>query len=97
MSNIRMSRAGRGKEILRLMEDSMWSLHTVNSVAKMMYLTPSTYLRGILSELVDEEKLIVSEFVDADGRVEKRHYALPHRMFTQLELKLKYVKEKGDD
>lgn len=93
MAHTRGTRVGRKRAVVRVMTDSQWTFHTVNSIAKLMDLSPSTYLRQILNEMVEGERLLCNEFKDKHGRVEKRFYALPEKMYTQLELALYY----GDD
>lgn len=83
---IRMSRAGRMGNIKMHMALSGYDVHTVNSIAKGVGIKPSSYLRGLLAEMVLRGLLAEHVVRYGDGTVAKRLYAIPHRMPHRNEL-----------
>ena len=75
----RMSRVGRAAAIRMHMAQSRYDVHTVNSIAKAMEITPSTYLRGVLADMCSRGEILCSTETDDYGIVTRRLYALPER------------------
>lgn len=88
MAHTRLSRGERKDKIVSILRTDLHEWHTVNSLAKKMEITPSTYLRNLLWELI-EGKVIVCQEVKISANstyVEKRLYAMPVRVMTQKQL-----------
>lgn len=86
MAHIRMSRAGRKYNIRSHMVFSEHDVHTVNSIAKICGMEPSSYLRQLLMELVREGHLEAYTYLYKDGFVKKRVYSVKGRLPSQSEL-----------
>lgn len=80
MARIRLSRAGRKAQIIHAMAKSEYSVHTVNSIAKLIRIKPSSYLRALLKELLIEGEMDDITEVWDDGSVRKRYYSLEGHM-----------------
>lgn len=72
----RMSRAGRAWNIFHAMQESDYKAHTVNSIAKLIGIKPSTYLRELLGQMAYSHMVFVKSEYNDDGTVAKRWYAL---------------------
>lgn len=91
MAHIRMSRAGRKAAIESAMIKSAYPIQTVNSIARMVGVAPSSYLRSLIHEMVNDEILAVKEIWGDSDNVVKRYYSLDYRIpdstsFYQYEL-----------
>lgn len=86
MAHVRLSRAQRKWMVRAELSESIYDIHTVNSIAKLIGIKPSSYLRGILDDMVADGWIVAEEWTDGAGNVVKRWYALASRMPTQFDL-----------
>lgn len=87
----RWGRAERMVQIQVEMHNSRYDVHTVNSIAKLISMTPSQHLRGILADMCSRGDLLCSEQTDEAGTVTRRLYALPGRAPKQAKLEDDYI------
>lgn len=82
----RWGREQRIQQIQWELHYSRYDVHTVNSIAKLVNMTPSQHLRGILADMCSRGELLCSTEEDDTGTVTRRLYALPHRAPKQEEI-----------
>lgn len=80
MAHFRMSRAERKDVIEGCLQQSNNDIHTVNSIAKMLGMKPSSYLRALLDELFIDNRIALKVVRYDDGQVAKRFYSHPDRV-----------------
>lgn len=81
---VRWGRAQRMEQIYMIMSHDEHDVHTVNSIAKLIGIKPSTYLRGMLADMASRGDLNVYTEYASDGSVIRRLYSVPSRSYNQL-------------
>ena len=83
---IRLDRADRKEMIHIMLNESSSDWHTSHTIAKLIKMKPSTHLRSLLNEMVEEGRLHVHKVWTGTGldwsiteRPKVVYYALPHR------------------
>lgn len=84
----RFSRAVRKEHILHELRNSSSTWHTATSLSKLIGINPSSHMRGILCEMVEDGQLkcetwTVPEAVYFPSAIQRKMYALPHRAKEQ--------------
>lgn len=84
----RLSRAVRKDHILHELRNSSSTWHTATSISRLIGINPSTHMRGMLAELVEEGRLKEQTWTAPESLyfptiIERKMFALPERAKKQ--------------